>query len=134
MKAISDLYLPEDLNYSDAHVWVKKEDGGYRLGISDYAQDQLGDVIFVELPGTGRRFSAGEIFGTVESVKAVSDLYMPVDGEVTAINGSLTDAPDLVNTDPYGKGWMMMIQPDDPASRDGLSSRDAYMAGLKAAE
>ncbi|MDL2320995.1 glycine cleavage system protein GcvH [Desulfosarcina sp. OttesenSCG-928-B08] len=131
MKAMNDLHLPEDLNYSDAHVWVKKEGDTCRIGISDYAQDQLGEVIFVELPEAGTRFAGGEIFGTVESVKTVSDLYMPVDGEVTAVNASLSDAPDRINADPYGKGWMLIIRPDDPASSDALNARDAYLAQLK---
>ncbi|MDL2269675.1 glycine cleavage system protein GcvH [Desulfosarcina sp. OttesenSCG-928-A07] len=130
MKAIQDLNFPEGLTYSDEHVWVKSQGNIYRIGISDYAQDQLGDVIFVELPEAGSRFSAGDIFGTVESVKTVSDLFMPVDGEVTAVNPLLVNHPEAVNTDPYGKGWMLEIRPDDPLSAQTLGTSTAYVARL----
>jgi len=131
MKAISELNLPEDLKYTDDHEWAKQDGDGIRIGISDYAQDQLGDVVFVELPEVGSTFAKGEEFGTVESVKAVSELYMPVGGEVTAINETLTDQPELVNTEPYTGGWMLMIKPDDPAELDALKSKANYIEMLK---
>ena len=131
MKAISELNLPEDVRYTDDHEWVKKNGDVVRMGISDYAQDQLGDIVFVELPEVGSSFDKGEEFGTVESVKAVSELYMPMGGEVTAINDALGDAPELVNSDPYDGGWMMEIKASDPAELDALKSKVDYLEMLK---
>lgn len=131
MKAISELNLPEDVRYTDDHEWVKKNGDVVRMGISDYAQDQLGDIVFVELPEVGSTFDKGEEFGTVESVKAVSELYMPMGGEVTAINDALADAPELVNSDPYDGGWMMEIKASDPAELDALKSKVDYLEMLK---
>jgi glycine cleavage system H protein len=102
-----------------------------RIGISDYAQDQLGDIVFVELPDVGSTFNKGDEFGTVESVKAVSELYMPISGEITTINETLTDQPELVNTDPYGGGWMIEVKASDPAEMDSLKSKADYLAMLK---
>lgn len=131
MKEINELNLPEDVRYTDDHEWAKKIGDVVRLGISDYAQDQLGDIVFVELPEVGSTFEKGEEFGTVESVKAVSELYMPMDGEVTAINEALADEPELVNSDPYNGGWMMEIKAGDPAGLDALKSRAEYLEMLK---
>lgn len=131
MKAISDLNLPEDVKYTDDHEWAKADGGVVRIGISDYAQDQLGDIVFVELPEVGSRFEKGEEFGTVESVKAVSELYMPMGGEVTAINEALADEPERVNSDPYGGGWMIEINAGDPAEIDALKSKADYLEMLK---
>ncbi len=131
MKAISELNLPENVRYTDDHEWAKKNGDVVRMGISDYAQDQLGDIVFVELPEVGSSFDKGEEFGTVESVKAVSELYMPIGGEVTAINEALADAPELVNSDPYDGGWMMEIKASDPAELDALKSKADYLEMLK---
>jgi len=131
MKAISELNLPEDVRYTDDHEWAKKNGDVVRIGISDYAQDQLGDIVFVELPEVGSSFDKGEEFGTVESVKAVSELYMPIGGEVTAINEALADEPERVNSDPYIGGWMMEIKASDPAELDAMKSKADYLEMLK---
>jgi glycine cleavage system H protein len=131
MKAISELNLPEDVRYTDDHEWAKKNGDVVRMGISDYAQDQLGDIVFVELPEVGSTFDKGEEFGTVESVKAVSELYMPMGGEVTAINEALVDEPERVNNDPYSGGWMMEIKANDSAELDALKSKADYLEMLK---
>jgi len=131
MKAISELNLPEDVRYTDDHEWAKKNGDAVRMGISDYAQDQLGDIVFVELPEVGSSFDKGEEFGTVESVKAVSELYMPIGGEVTAINEALADEPELVNSDPYNGGWMIEIKASDPAELEAMKSKADYLEMLK---
>jgi glycine cleavage system H protein len=131
MKEISELNLPEDVRYTDDHEWVKKSGDSVRIGISDYAQDQLGDIVFVELPEVGSTLDKGDEFGTIESVKAVSELYMPISGRVTAINETLTDQPERVNTDPYGSGWMIEITASDPAEMDSLKSKAEYLVMLK---
>ena len=131
MKAISELNLPEDVRYTDDHEWAKKNGDAVRMGISDYAQDQLGDIVFVELPEVGSSFDKGEEFGTVESVKAVSELYMPIGGEVTAINEALADDPELVNSDPYNGGWMIEIKASDPAELEAMKSKADYLEMLK---
>lgn len=131
MKAISDLKLPEDVRYTEDHEWAKKMGDVVRIGISDYAQDQLGDIVFVELPEVGSTFKKGDEFGTVESVKAVSELYMPIGGEVTAINEALADEPEQVNNDPYEGGWMLELKADDPAELDTLKSKADYLDILK---
>jgi glycine cleavage system H protein len=131
MKAISELNLPEDVRYTDDHEWAKKNGGVVRIGISDYAQDQLGDIVFVELPEVGSSFDKGEEFGTVESVKAVSELYMPIGGEVTAINEALADEPERVNSDPYDGGWMVEVKASDPAELDAMKSKVDYLEMLK---
>jgi glycine cleavage system H protein len=109
------LNIPEDLQYTNSHEWVRIEGDTATIGITDHAQDELGDVVFVELPGEGDTFDAGESFGTVESVKAVSDLYAPVGGEVVEVNTSLEDAPEKINEDPYGEGWMVKLRTSDEA-------------------
>ena len=102
--------IPEDLQYTESHEWVRIEGETATIGITDHAQDELGDVVFVELPGEGDTFDAGESFGTVESVKAVSDLYAPVGGEVVEVNSALEDAPENINEDPYGEGWIVKLR------------------------
>jgi glycine cleavage system H protein len=131
MKELNELNLPEDVKYAEDHEWVKLAGDTAKIGISDYAQDQLGDIVFVELPGVGDTFAKGDEFGTLESVKAVSELYMPVGGEVTAINEALEDAPELVNSDPYGEGWMIAIKVADASEAEALMNRDAYLETLK---
>ncbi len=131
MKEINELNLPDDLRYSSSHEWVDAQGENVKIGISDYAQDQLGDIVFVELPGVGETFEKGSEFGTVESVKAVSEIYMPVGGEVVAVNTALEDAPELVNTSPYSDGWMIAVKLDDATELDGLMTKDAYLKTLK---
>ena len=119
--------IPETLKYTQEHEWVRvEEDGTLVIGITDYAQGSLGDVTFVELPETGDTFATGDTFGVVESVKAASDLYMPVGGEILENNDVLVDSPETVNTDPYGEAWMIRIRPDDPALPDSLLDASAY--------
>ncbi|HTY71142.1 MAG TPA: glycine cleavage system protein GcvH [Actinomycetes bacterium] len=117
---------PDDLKYTAEHEWVRPEGAHVRVGITDYAQEQLGDVVFVSLPGVGDQVSAGESCGEVESTKSVSDIYAPVSGVVTARNETLSDSPDLVNSDPYGGGWLFEIEPADPAATDALLDAAAY--------
>ena len=131
MKEIGELQLPEDVRYADDHEWAKDEGGKVRIGVDDYAQDQLGDIVFVELPQVGDSFSKGDEFGTVESVKAVAELFMPLGGEILAVNTTLEEAPELVNKDPYQEGWMIEIKPADPAEMETLMTRDAYIDMLK---
>jgi glycine cleavage system H protein len=131
MKEISELNLPDDLRYAEDHEWARSEGDNIRIGIDDYAQDQLGDIVYVDLPQVGDTFSKGEEFGSVESVKAVSELYLPVGGEVIEINTKLEDSPELVNGSPYGDGWMVLVKPDNPAELDALMEKDAYLEMLK---
>jgi glycine cleavage system H protein len=131
MKELDELNFPEELHYSESHEWARAEGDRIKIGISDYAQDQLGDIVFVELPEVGDTFDKGEEFGTVESVKAVSELYMPVGGEVTAINAALEEAPEKVNQAPYGDGWMIEIKAEDASELDALLTKDAYLDTLK---
>jgi glycine cleavage system H protein len=109
------LNIPEDLRYTNSHEWVRIEGDTATIGITDHAQDELGDIVFVELPDEGATFDAGESFGTVESVKAVSDLYAPVGGEVVEVNSALEDAPENINEDPYGEGWFVKLRITDEA-------------------
>ncbi|MDP8925611.1 MAG: glycine cleavage system protein GcvH [Actinomycetota bacterium] len=114
--------VPGDLQYTKTHEWVRREEGTATIGITDHAQDELGDVVFVELPEKGTSFSAGDSFGTVESVKAVSDLYAPVGGEVVEVNETLNDSPELINEEPYGGGWMIRLRISE--SGDLLSAEE----------
>jgi len=134
MKEISELYLPDDVRYSETHEWVRIDGDTVRIGISDYAQDQLGDIVFVELPKVGDTFTAGEEFGTVESVKAVSELYIPVGGEVVSINVDLDDSPELVNKDPYHDGWLIDVRPDNISEAEICMPKDDYMEILAGVE
>lgn len=120
--------VPEDLRYSSDHEWVRAEDGRLRLGITDYAQDALGDVVFVEVPEVGRTVEAGESFGEVESTKSVSDVYAPVSGTVVEVNADLADHPERLNEDPYGDGWIAIIEPADADAVAELLEPAAYRA------
>ena len=131
MKDINDLIFPDDIHYAESHEWAKAEGDNVKVGISDYAQDQLGDIVFVEMPEVGETFEKGAEFGTVESVKAVSELYMPVGGEIIAVNSALEDSSELINNAPYSDGWMIEVKPDDPAELDSLMTKDAYLTSLK---
>lgn len=131
MKDIGELTFPVDLRYTESHEWVRAEGEIVKVGLSDYAQDQLGDVVFIELPEIGESISRGAEFGTVESVKAVSELYMPVGGEIVAVNPTLEVSPELVNKNPYTDGWMIEIRPANPDEIDDLLSGNAYLAKLK---
>jgi len=134
MKEINELILEDGFLYSTQHEWVNSEAESVRIGITDYAQDQLGEIVFVELPEVGATFAKEDEFGTVESVKAVSELYMPIDGEVTAVNTALEDAPELVNQQPYKDGWIIDVRPSDPSQLKTLLSKDAYLDLLKGTE
>ena len=114
--------VPGDLQYTKSHEWVRVEDGVATVGITDHAQDELGDVVFVELPEMGATLASGDSFGAVESVKAVSDLYAPVGGEVVEVNGALEDSPEKINEDPYGEGWILKLRISDEG--DLLSAAD----------
>jgi glycine cleavage system H protein len=118
------LHVPEELQYTRSHEWVRTEDDTATIGITDHAQDELGDIVFVELPEVGATFDAGDSFGTIESVKAVSDLYTPVGGEVVEVNEALNDSPEKVNEDPYGDGWIMRLRVSDEGS--GFLSASDY--------
>jgi glycine cleavage system H protein len=118
--------VPEDLRYSADHEWARTVDDRVRVGITDYAQDALGDVVFVDLPDEGATLEVKGKLGEVESTKSVSDLYAPIAGQVVAVNAALTESPELVNSDPYGAGWVCEIAPTDPASVAGLLDASAY--------
>jgi glycine cleavage system H protein len=122
--------VPDELRYLESHEWTTTGDDTVRVGVSDFAQDELGDVVFVELPEVGDEITAGDAFGVVESIKAVSDLYAPVSGEVVAVNEELFDRPELVNEDPYGDGWMLEVDPSDGGDAEGLLDADEYDAQI----
>ena len=131
-KSIDELNFPDTISYHPEHAWACKEDDVVRVGISDYAQDQLGDVIFVEFPRIGERFAQGENFGIVESAKSVSTLYMPVSGEILAINDEVDSNTELINQHPYGDGWLVIIKPDDSDSAlTGLLTAEGYKSMLE---
>jgi glycine cleavage system H protein len=123
---MSELEYPEDLRYTAEHEWVRVSGDVVRIGITAFAQEALGDVVYVSLPGVGDTVSAGDSCGEVEYTKSVSDLYSPLGGEVTAVNEALDASPELVNSDPYGEGWMYEMRPDDAAAIDGLLDVAAY--------
>jgi len=118
--------VPDELRYTEDHEWARREDGRVRVGITDYAQDALGDVVFVQLPDVGSAVQAGGALGEVESTKSVSDIYAPVSGTVVEVNTELGDAPQRLNEDPYGEGWICVIELADAASLDGLLDPDGY--------
>ena len=120
--------IPDDLRYIESHEWVREQDGTVRVGITDFAQEELGDVVFVELPSEGTEVDRDEDFGVIESIKAVSDVYAPLAGTVTATNDAVIQEPELVNDDTYGEGWLIEMEPDE--SLDTLLSPDEYAAQL----
>jgi len=120
--------VPAELRYTEEHEWARKEGERIRVGITAFAQEQLGDVVFVELPKVGAKVAQRQSFGVVESVKAVSDLFAPVSGEVSEINAQLASAPETVNADPYGKGWMIVVKPTNAAEWDALLTAAQYEA------
>jgi glycine cleavage system H protein len=121
--------FPKNLRYTKEHEWVRQEEGNmFIVGITDYAQRELGDIVYVEVETIGKTMDAGEVFGTVEAVKTVSDLFLPVPGTITELNPELANAPDLVNTDPYGKGWMIKLTVKDPGQVANLLDAAAYEA------
>lgn len=120
--------FPEDLRYSKEHLWVRTEGGAARLGITHFAQEQLGDIVFIQLPEPGGALSATESFGAIESVKSVSDLFAPLSGRITEVNELLEEDPEVINQDPYGKGWILLLEPHDPAGLDALMDADEYRA------
>ncbi len=134
MKQLNEINIPDNCKYSDNHEWVRKKDLNVSIGISDYAQDQLGDVVYVELPEVGTSFEKNVSFGVVESVKSVSELLMPVSGEVVNVNTLLNDSPDTVNNDPYNSGWIIEVKPHNPDEMDNLMSAEEYLNMLKGKE
>ena len=123
--------VPEDLRYTKDHEWVRLDGGSAMIGITDHAQSALGDIVFVEPPEVGKSFGAGETFGVIESVKAASDCFMPASGTVTAVNESLADSPETVNSDPYGEGWLIKADLGDPAEVEAMMDAPHYEAFLK---
>ena len=126
--------IPDELRYTAEHEWITISGSVASVGITDYAQQALGDVVYVSIPAPGTKVTAGEVCGEVESTKSVSDIYSPVDGEVTEVNADLEDDPALVNSDPYGAGWLMRIRVDDPDDDSGLLTADEYADLTKEAE
>lgn len=123
--------IPSDLKYRESHEWVREEDGeGVVVGITDHAQVELGDMVYVELPEPGMNYAQGDACAVVESVKAASDIYAPVSGEVVEVNDALEDDPGLVNNDPYGDGWLFRIEPSDESELDGLMDAEAYSESI----
>jgi len=124
--------IPDDLKYTDSHEWLEDQgDGSYRVGITDHAQEQLGDLVYVELPEAGNTYTAGAECAVVESVKSASDLYCPVDGEIVEVNVDLQDSPEIINKDPYGGGWIFCLKPSDPGSVDELLGADDYSVSIE---
>jgi len=134
MKEINELIMPDDLRYAEDHEWARFEGDRVRVGLDDYAQDQLGDIVFVELPQVGNTLKKGNEFATVESVKAVVECYIPVTGEITDVNKELEDAPELVNQSPYGDGWFVELKPSDVSEMEALMTNTECVEKLKGAE
>lgn len=124
--------IPENLKYTKEHEWIRSEGGIAYVGITDYAQSELGEIVFVEVETVGEKLASGDVFGTIEAVKTVSDLFLPVDGEVLEVNADLEDKPELVNDDPYGKGWLIKIALSDAAQFNNLLSAADYKALIAA--
>ncbi len=131
MKELVELNLPDDCRYSEDHEWAKMKGDNVRIGLSDYAQDQLGDIVYLELPQAGDTFEKDKEFGTVESVKAVSEMLMPLGGEVVDVNASIEDSPDLVNESPYDEGWLIEVKPGNLDEMETLLANDEYLNFLK---
>ncbi len=126
--------IPSELRYSKEHEWVKVDGNRAVIGITDFAQESLGDIVFVELPAVGDKVEVDDTFGVVESVKTASDLYSPVSGEVVEVNGEPVDSPETVNQDPYGKGWMIVLEMADPSQLDNLMNAEQYQAMVEEGE
>ena len=118
--------IPDELRYTAEHEWVRDSSDGLRVGITDFAQDALGDIVYVQLPEVGAAVTAGDSFGEVESTKSVSEIYAPISGEVTAVNQAVVDNPELINTDPYGEGWLVEIRPADAEAVAALLDAEGY--------
>jgi glycine cleavage system H protein len=131
MKEIIELNLPDDVRYTEDHEWARADGDAIVIGITDYAQDQLGDIVFVEMPEVGAIFQKGDECGTLESVKAVAPIFIPVSGEITEVNAVLEESPDLLNTSPYTDGWIARVKPEDPSELERLLDKDAYLEMLK---
>ncbi|MBW2426048.1 MAG: glycine cleavage system protein GcvH [Deltaproteobacteria bacterium] len=131
---MAEYRIPEELRYSEQDEWVRSENERVVIGVSDFAQSQLGDIVFVELPDVGAAVEAGVPFGTIESVKAVSDLFSPVSGEVVAVNEALEDSPEKVNEDCYGEGWLIEVQPSNAGELDELLDASGYLKSIAARE
>ncbi|MBA4366189.1 MAG: glycine cleavage system protein H [Desulfobacterium sp.] len=131
MKEILELNLPQNVLYTKDHEWMDTTGNTMRIGINDYAQDQLGEIVYVELPQIGACLNKGDVFGTVESVKAVSEVFMPVSGEVIQVNTDLENAPELVSSSPYEKGWMIEIKASNPDEVKTMMDREAYLKFLE---
>ena len=134
MKEISELNLPDDIRYTEDHEWARLGGDRVRVGLDDYAQDQLGDIVFVELPQVGDTFEKSEVFATVESVKAVVECYLPVSGEIIAVNADLIESPQLMNESPYNDGWMVDVNAKDLSEMDDLMTNTACLEKLKGAD
>ena len=131
MKTFEELDFNKEVLYTKTHEWTKKTGSTVRIGVDDYAQSALGDIVYVELPSVGGSVNAGAAFGSLESTKAVSDLNSPVSGKITAVNDALSDAPELVNSSPYGDGWMIEVEITDEAELNALMKHDAYAEFVK---
>lgn len=131
MKKVEELILPEDVKYTTNHEWAKPSDDVVLVGITDFAQDQLGDIVFVELPEPGSSFEQNEVVSTVESVKAVAEVYMPISGEIKAVNKDLEDNPGLINSDPYNQGWLIQVSANDLGQLDNLLDSSEYLEQVK---
>ena len=127
---MSDYDLPKDLRYSEDDEWARDEESRVVIGVTDFAQQQLGDIVFLELPEPGTEIRKGEPFGTIESVKAVSDLFAPISGEVLEVNEALVEKPEMVNDAPYGDGWIIAVEASDPSELTGLLDADGYAASV----
>ena len=130
MKDFSEISIPTQFKYAKDHEWISPS-APHRIGVSDFAQDQLGDLTYVELPEVGAELGVGDEFGSLESIKSVSSLYMPVSGKILAVNESLSDDPGLVNRDPYGDGWLIEIEPTDPSQFSALMAGEVYSRHVK---
>jgi len=131
MREIDELELPDDVRYTKDHEWARVEGDMVRMGVTDYAQEQLGGIVFVEVPEVGKKFKQAEECGTLESVKAVAEVFIPVSGEIIGINTALEQSPGLINDAPYTKGWIAEVKPDDLSEMAGLMTSDAYLEMLK---
>jgi glycine cleavage system H protein len=134
MKEINELNMPDDVRYAKDHEWVRVEGDKVRVGLDDYAQDQLGDIVFVELPREGDTYNKGDVFATVESVKAVCECYLPIGGKILAVNTALEESPELINKSPYEDGWMVQVHPDDTSEIETLMTNAACLEKLKGAQ